>query len=466
MGQQNKSWRIDNDGAAISGELHRTLEVSHRQAKGMIDARCVSINGELVKTHGRRLKTGDMIAVNFDSDAIYHELPHSSKTTDSEVNILWEDKHLVFVDKSAGLLSVPTEHSDDASLADALVEYYHQRGVKKPRIYIVHRLDRYTSGVIVFAKTPEALNDLRELFHEHRINRVYKAILVGELPENMGTLHDKLVERTRRLKMAVVAKRTGTARPQGTKPAVTHYRVIERLFGHTVVELKLETGRRNQIRVQFAERGYPLLGDQIYGSASPILERQALHAELLGLRHPITDENITVQSKLPKDMETVLRWLRVHSRIDRAKAGLKGEDGIFKPRVTKERKQDRVMRAKRFDKEEPSGDAVNLRKRYQPESPSDRTQRKTYQGERSGIKDHARPTRLRSDDSRQKTDSSRPNRESRPRRDSKSDGFKPERRFTPSEATDQKYGERGRSEERRVGKECVRRCRSRWSPYH
>jgi hypothetical protein len=183
---------------------------------------------------------------------------------------------------------------------------------------------------------------------------VYKAIVVGELPENIGSLHDKLAERTRRLKMTVIAKRTGTAKPQGTKPAVTHYRVVERLPGHTVVELRLETGRRNQIRVQFAERGYPLLGDHIYGSRSPLLDRQALHAELLGLRHPVTDENITVQSRLPEDMEMTLRKLRALRRVDRAKAGVKGDEGIFKPRITKERKQERVTRAKRFSKNEAS----------------------------------------------------------------------------------------------------------------
>jgi 23S rRNA pseudouridine1911/1915/1917 synthase len=349
MGQQISKWEVDVDGAALSGELHRVLGVSHRQAKGLIDARCVTINSEVAKTHGSRLKIGDVVSVNFDADTTYHELPRPSrKNSDATVNILWEDEHLVFVDKPAGLLSVPTEHSDDNSLADVLVEYYRQRGIKKPRIYIVHRLDRYTTGVIIFAKTPEALDGLRDLFHDHDIHRVYIAILVGELPENNGTLHDKLAERKHRLKMAVIAKRAGDPKPKGTKPAITHYRVIERLPGHTVVELKLETGRRNQIRVQFAERGYPVLGDKIYGSTHPTLDRQALHAKLLGLRHPVTDETVTVISDIPTDMADALQKLRVARRIDRAKAGIKGEEGIFKPRITRERKQGRALRAKRF----------------------------------------------------------------------------------------------------------------------
>ena len=428
MSQECKNWKAGADGAAISGEIRRALGVSHRQAKGLIDARCVTINGEAVKTHGARLKVGDEIAVNFDTDTTYRELPRPSKVHGSGVNILWEDKHLVFVDKPAGLLSVPTEHSDDTSLADELAEHYRRQGIKKPRIYIVHRLDRYTTGVMVFAKTPEALDGLRDLFEEHRIHRVYKAILVGELPENSGSLHDKLFERTRNLRMAVAAKRAGGERPSGAKPAVTHYRVIERLPGHTVVELELETGRRNQIRIQFSERGYPLLGDQIYGSTSPLLERQALHAELLGLRHPVTDENVTVQSALPEDMEAALRKLRVRRRVDRAKAGLKGEEGIFKPRMTNERKLDRIARARRFESDEPERKTKTASSRPRreefnedrPRSAGTRYKTKAAPGETPGkprhgkygkSSDEPRATRSISDEPRRKTASPRPRRE-------------------------------------------------------
>ncbi|MDR1841376.1 MAG: RluA family pseudouridine synthase [Holophagales bacterium] len=426
MSQQSKNWKTDADGAAISGELHRALGVSHRQAKGLIDALCVTINGEMVKTHGQRLKMGDEVAVNFDSEATYRELPRPSKGSSASVNILWEDKHLVFLDKPAGLLSVPTEHSDDTSLADDLAEHYRQQGIKKPRIYIVHRLDRYTTGVMVFAKTPEALNGLRDLFQEHHINRIYKAILVGELPENSGSLHDKLFERARRLKMAVAAKRTGSAKPQGTRPAVTHYRVIERLPGHTVVELRLETGRRNQIRIQFSERGYPLLGDQIYGSTSPLLDRQALHAELLGLRHPVTDESVTVQSEMPEDMETALRKLRVRRRVDRAKAGIKGEEGIFKPRITNERKLDRIARARRFEPDEPRRKTASPRPRreesnegrlrstdakYKTEAAPGDAYREPRQSKYGASSNKPRATRSNSEEPRRKTASPRPRRE-------------------------------------------------------
>jgi 23S rRNA pseudouridine1911/1915/1917 synthase len=173
-------------------------------------------------------------------------------------------------------------------------------------------------------------------------------VLVGELPENAGTLSDKLVER-KSLRMSVVPDSAKTKQDlKGARLAVTHYRVLERLPGYTVVEVKLETGRRNQIRVQFAERGFPLLGDQVYGTPSELLDRQALHAELLGFRHPITDETITVTAPMPADMENALKALRNARRVVRAEAGVTGEADLYKPRITKERKQERRERSERF----------------------------------------------------------------------------------------------------------------------
>jgi 23S rRNA pseudouridine1911/1915/1917 synthase len=286
--------------------------------------------------------------VNFDPEQSYTALPRPSKSKDIPFEILWEDKHLVFVNKPAGLLTVPAENHQDPCLAEAIQDHYRRRGYKRFHLFIAHRLDRFTSGVLVFAKTPEALNGLKNIFEDHHLHRIYKAILVGELPENAGTLTDKLVER-KSLRMDVVPQGSHAKHDiKGAKIAVTHYRVLERLPGHTVVEVKLETGRRNQIRVQFADRGYPLLGDQVYGVESPQLDRQALHAELLGFRHPVTEETVTVTAPIPADMEKVLKALRNVRRVVRAETGVTGEEGIYKPKITKDRKNERKDRAQRF----------------------------------------------------------------------------------------------------------------------
>jgi 23S rRNA pseudouridine1911/1915/1917 synthase len=340
MSRSNQTWTVEAGGTALAGELHRVLGISHRQAKGLIDSGCVKVNGQAPSGHGHRLAAGDALAVAWDPATRYHALPPARKLEGEPFKVLWEDEHLLFVDKPAGLLTVPAEQGGEVSLADALVDHYRRRGMKRVPIYIVHRLDRWTSGVLVFAKTPEALRGLKDLFEAHRLQRIYHAILVGELPENSGSLFSKLVEHQKSLKVKV------TKGQKGAKHAITHYRVLERLPGHTVVEVKLETGRRNQIRVQFADKGFPLLGDQVYGAESPLIERQALHAELLGLRHPVTDAQVTVSAKVPEDFEAALRALRNTRRVQRAEAGVKGEEGIFKPTITKEHKAERISRAR------------------------------------------------------------------------------------------------------------------------
>lgn len=361
MTRLKKAWQPEAEGRALATELHQVLDVSHRQAKGLIDAGCVRVNGERAQGYGLRLKPEDRVAVDYDPDTVYQTLPQPRRQLDKAgFKILWEDKHLLFVDKPAGLLSVPSEKGGEASLAEAITDHYRRRGFKRFQLFIVHRLDRYTSGVLVFAKTPEALHGLKTIFESHHLHRVYKAVLVGEIPENAGTLTGKLVEHAKSLRMSVVQPRKGE--PKGAKHAITHFRVLDRLPGYTVVEVKLETGRRNQIRVQFADRGFPLLGDQVYGQASELIDRQALHAELLGFRHPVTEEALTVTAPMPPDMELALKKLRTVRRVERAEAGLKGEEGVYKPKITKGRKFERVRRAERFG---PEGDA-RPEKREQP----------------------------------------------------------------------------------------------------
>lgn len=333
MAKLDQAWAVDahHAGSALAAELHRHMGVSHRQAKGLIDARCVSVNGEVATKYGARIEPGDKISAIYDPELKYDPLPALKGAVDGSFKSLWEDTHLLFVDKPAGLLTVPAENGGEPSLADAVSDHYRRRGMKHAQLYIVHRLDRFTSGVLVFARTSEALHHLKKLFAMHKLQRTYRAILVGELPENQGTLKGHLIEQAKTLKMRVVDPKRKDA--EGAQSAVTHYRVVERLPGHTVVEVELETGRRNQIRVQFADRGFPLLGDHVYGEESELLDRQALHAEVLGVKHPITEEMILVKAPLPKDFEAALKTLRARTRLVRAVAGEKGE--IEAPKAAK-----------------------------------------------------------------------------------------------------------------------------------
>jgi 23S rRNA pseudouridine1911/1915/1917 synthase len=334
MAYKNEIWETRVADVALATELHLKLKVSHRQAKGIIDIGCVKVNDQIINNYGTRLKTSDKIEVSFDPNMAYTARPRPSKSRNTPFDILWEDKHLVFVNKPAGLLTVPTDKQNEPCLAEAITDHYRRRGFKRFHLFIAHRLDRYTSGVLVFAKTPEALRGLKKIFEEHNLRRIYSAILVGELPENVGTLSNKLIE-CKSMKMVVVPNNSNIKHEvKGARLAITHYRVIERLPGHTVVEVKLETGRRNQIRVQFAERGLPLLGDQIYGSTSNNIDRQALHAEMLGLRHPITDEIITVVAPMPKDIKNVLKVLRNTIIPIQTRTETTSNAGLYNPRTS------------------------------------------------------------------------------------------------------------------------------------
>ncbi|HEU4951053.1 MAG TPA: RluA family pseudouridine synthase [Holophagaceae bacterium] len=339
MAKLDQTWTVEahHAGSALAAELHRHLGVSHRQAKGLIDARCVKVNGETALKHGQRVEPGDRIAALYDPELKYEPIAAPKGASDNAFQTLYEDTHLLFVDKPAGLLTVPAEQGGDASLADMVADHYRRRGQKHAQLFIVHRLDRFTSGVLVFARTPEALHHLKKLFNLHKLQRTYRAILVGELPENQGTLKGHLIEQAKTLKMRVVDPKRRDA--EGAQAAVTHYRVVERLPGHTVVEVELETGRRNQIRVQFADRGFPLLGDQVYGEESPLIDRQALHAEVLGVKHPVKDETVTVKAPLPADFEAALKALRARTRLQRAAAGETGApEPLKRPRAASERR--------------------------------------------------------------------------------------------------------------------------------
>ncbi|MBK9797838.1 MAG: hypothetical protein IPP58_15430 [Holophagaceae bacterium] len=412
MARIEREWQAEHEGSALASELHRIMVISHRQAKGFIDCHCVTVNGEVVTKHGHRLKAADTVKVAFDPEQTYDVMPPKHKLQAGPFETLWEDTHLLFVFKPAGLLTVPTEQAGEPSLAEAITESYRRRGFKRFNLFIVHRLDRFTSGVLVFAKTPEALHGMKKLFELHRLQRVYFAILVGELPENSGTLAGHLIEHAKSLKMSVAIARKGPGggkrMPAGAKEAVTHYRVIERLPGHTVVEVKLETGRRNQIRVQFADRGYPLLGDQVYGIESPLLDRQALHAELLGFKHPVTEEQVTVSAPMPADMEAALKALRNQARLVRAATGVKGEEGIFQPTESRDHKLKRVARAKRFDTRDEAAPARTPRPRR--EEGEERPRRTFGSAER--------PSRPRREDgeARPRPASGAPDRPARPRR--------------------------------------------------
>ena len=230
--------------------------------------------------------------------------------------VLVEDDDLVIVDKPAGLLTVPTAERESDTLHARVLDYLHHRYRRRPFAGVVHRLDKETSGAIVFARNRPALRSLQDLFRRHAIDREYVAIVEGRPPDSGTFAADLVRDRGDR--------KRGIARPgEEGKRAVTHYRTVERLDGAALVSVELETGRTHQIRVHFSAAGHPVLGDRVYRRASRESKvesreleapRQMLHARRLGFAHPTTGEPVKAQSPLPADFAGVLEALRGKSK--------------------------------------------------------------------------------------------------------------------------------------------------------
>jgi 23S rRNA pseudouridine1911/1915/1917 synthase len=243
--------------------------------------------------------------------------PAHNEAQDIALEIVFEDEHLIVIDKPAGMVVHPAAGNFDGTLVNALLHHCAGRlsgigGVARPGI--VHRIDKGTSGLMVAAKTDVAHEGLAAQFARHSIDRRYHAIVAG-VPNPASGIVDAPLARSaaNRQKMAIVADGRG-------KRAVTHYRMLTSLKAAALVECRLETGRTHQVRVHMTSLGHPLLGDPAYGKGKIAhrellnqldFKRQALHAETLGFQHPVTKQGLSFKSAIPADMQELFRALTV-----------------------------------------------------------------------------------------------------------------------------------------------------------
>jgi 23S rRNA pseudouridine1911/1915/1917 synthase len=262
---------------------------------------------------GMRLSPGDVVRVWMDRPGSSRRLPGSGVPAIQGLNVLYEDRRLIVLNKPAGLLTVPLPRRSDAVSAMDLLKTY-LRPQRTPRPLVVHRIDRDTSGIVVFAKDAQAQGALKAQFRRREPERVYLAIVYGHPEPGEGTWRDHLVWDQKFL----IQRRTRAADPQG-KEAVCRYRVRETFTDASLIEIRLETGKRNQIRLQARLRGHTLVGEQRYvigqSPARPIpFGRQALHAWRLSFAHPEDDRPLGFEAPLPPDLEQLLTALRRRSR--------------------------------------------------------------------------------------------------------------------------------------------------------
>jgi 23S rRNA pseudouridine1911/1915/1917 synthase len=282
----------------------RRFGLSRRAARDAVRAGRIDAAGVVCDEPGRDV--GDDAALSF------HPSRPERRRVRTRLAVLVEDADFLIVDKPAGLLSVPTAEQESDTLLSLVLDYLHHRYARRPVAFVVHRLDRDTSGALVFARNRETLHHLQRLFRAHDIDREYVALVGGRLAKD-GSFDADLVR-------DAGDRRRGIAKPgEDGRRAVTHYRVLERLGAATLVSVELETGRTHQIRVHFAAAGHPVLGDSVYGRRDlplPHVEppRQMLHARRLGFAHPRTGQPVRAESPLPEDFRDVLTRLRAMSR--------------------------------------------------------------------------------------------------------------------------------------------------------
>ena len=305
---------IATSGQRLDKALADASGLSRERIKALMGEGRVTLDGKAASQASHKPAAGAAFAISIPAVT-----PDEAQPEDIPLSVVFEDEHLIVIDKPAGLVVHPAVGNYDGTLVNALLHHCQGQlsgigGVARPGI--VHRIDKDTSGLLVVAKSDVAHEGLARQFEDHSIERVYLALVAGNPMPLSGTVTGAIARsNTNRKKMALVADGRG-------KHAVTHYATLERFTHAALVDCRLETGRTHQVRVHMTSLGHPLLGDPSYGRTSvklkPLLaehqfERQALHAKVLGFIHPVTGAALRFESPLPADMEALLVDLRNNS---------------------------------------------------------------------------------------------------------------------------------------------------------
>lgn len=261
------------ENAPLLEYLINNVSESRSKLKATLQGRGIAVNGRMVTQFDYQLKAGDKIIIS------RHKKQNQFKSR--YVKIVYEDRWLVVVEKNIGILSMAAGHSS-LNVKSVLDDYF-LKSRQKCRAHVVHRLDRDTSGLMVYAKDIETEQILEHNWHQIVYDRRYVAVVSGEMEQDNGTIANWLKDNK-----AYITYSSPT--DNGGKYAVTHFQVLNRTTEHSLVEYKLETGRKNQIRVHSADMGHPVCGDVKYGNGDDPLHRLCLHAYMLCFTHPVTGE--------------------------------------------------------------------------------------------------------------------------------------------------------------------------------
>ena len=301
--KQDTSYRVEAPAELLPFLLTKMGGMTRTSIKQLLGQRRVKVNNAIQTRHDTPLRKGDLITI--ESGRGNAELRHP------KLRIIYEDDALIVVEKKNGLLTVPYNPKSTETTALSILKDYVKKQSRQASVYVVHRLDRETSGVLVFAKSPELQEYMRTYWRQLVSKRTYVALVEGKLQKREGTITSWLTEDNR------TAMVYSSPTDNGGQKAITHYQVVKEstlqsddtalTAEYSLVELNLETGRTNQIRVHMATIGHPVVGDRKYGNgneSSPI-DRLCLHARTLEFIHPMTEKKVRFEASTPKEFARI-----------------------------------------------------------------------------------------------------------------------------------------------------------------
>ena len=280
---QETVFTVREEGELLEFLMKAMDGISRTKVKKMLTYDSVYVNDRVVSQHNFQLKPNMRVSIKKSSEG--------NRFKNFWVKIVFEDDHILVVEKKAGILSSSTTPKDES--VKTILNYYLDKTHQHANAHTVHRLDKFTSGLIIFAKSKKVALEFEQDWKERVYDRRYVALVHGELPKSQGTVASWLKDDSHYVTHS-------SQEDNGGKYAVTHYKKLKSGNGYSLVELQLETGRKNQIRVHLQDLGCPVVGDLKYGDGSDPIHRLGLHAYKLCFKHPVTGEDMKFESDIPK----------------------------------------------------------------------------------------------------------------------------------------------------------------------
>ncbi len=291
-GQDKQTRLLVSEPAELMKFLMEKMPAKGRNnIKSILTHRQVMVDDQVVTQYNHSLRVGQEVVVNW--SLVRNE------ERDRDLKIIYEDSDIIVINKPAGLLSMASDDEKVFTAYHQLTEYVRKYNPDN-RIFIVHRLDRDTSGVMLFAKNEWAKHSLQDDWKDILVDRAYIAVVQGRVKEEEGTIKSWLKETKTRLMYSSSNKGDG-------QEAVTHYKVLQSNSKYSLMEIRLETGRKNQIRVHMQDMGHSIIGDKKYGSTSNPIGRLGLHAHILAFKHPVSGELMRFETEVPKKFNRLFK---------------------------------------------------------------------------------------------------------------------------------------------------------------